>query len=45
MPADSSEEDVTKAALENERVIEFTGVKQPHKVIYVPGRLVNLVVK
>jgi leucyl-tRNA synthetase len=45
VPADSSEEDVTKAALSSERVIEHIGVKQPAKVIYVPGRLVNIVIK
>jgi leucyl-tRNA synthetase len=41
--SDSTEEDVTRAALENERVIEHVGVKKPTKVIYVPGRLVNIV--
>jgi leucyl-tRNA synthetase len=45
LPADSSEEDVTKAALENGRIIEHIGIKRPAKVIYVPGRLVNIVVK
>ena len=44
MPADSSEEDATKAALEHERIIEHIGVKKPSRVIYVPGRLVNIVV-
>lgn len=44
VPADSSEEDITKAALEHQRIIEHIGVKKPQKVIYVPGRVVNLVV-
>ncbi len=43
--AESSEEEVTKAALENDRIVQFVDVKKPHKVIYVPGRLVNIVVK
>lgn len=42
--ADVSEEEVTKLALEHERVIEHIGVKKPAKVIYVPGRLINIVV-
>lgn len=43
VPANVSEEEVTKLALENERVIEHIGVKKPAKVIYVPGRLINIV--
>lgn len=42
--ADISEEEVTKLALEHERVIEHIGIKKPAKVIYVPGRLINIVV-
>lgn len=44
VPTDSSEEEVTKAALENERIIEHVGIEEPTKVVYVPGRLVNIVV-
>lgn len=43
MPAGSSEEDITQAALAHERVIEHMGIKKPQKVIYVPGKLVNIV--
>ncbi len=45
VPAESSEEEVTAAALENERVIEHIGVTRPAKIIYVPGRLINIVVQ
>jgi leucyl-tRNA synthetase len=41
---DASKEDVESQALDNERVQEFMGGKQPKRVIYVPGRLVNIVV-
>ena len=44
VPADSSEEDVTRAALENEHVIAHVGVKKPRKIIYVPRRLMNIVI-
>ncbi len=44
VPADSTEEAITKAALEHERIIEHIGVRKPRKVIYVPRRLVNVVV-
>lgn len=44
VPADATEQEVTEAALADEHVIEFTGVKKPRRVIYVPGRLVNVVV-
>jgi leucyl-tRNA synthetase len=43
VPAEVSEEEVTKLALAHERVIEHIGVKKPAKVIYVPGRLINIV--
>ena len=45
LPADSTEEDVTHAALAHERIIEHIGVKKPTKVIYIPGRVVNIVVE
>jgi leucyl-tRNA synthetase len=45
IPADISEQDVTRAALQHERIIELVGVKKPAKVIYVPGRLINIVVR
>jgi len=42
--ADISESDAKAAALASEAAGHFTGGKQPRKVIYVPGRLVNIVV-
>lgn len=41
---DISKDDVEKLALENENVAIFVGNKKPSKVIYVPGRLVSIVV-
>lgn len=41
---DASEENVTAMALADENVLKFTENKQPAKVIYVPGRLVNIVI-
>jgi len=39
-----SEDEAKKLALENKNVQTFIGDKKPTKVIYVPGRLVNIVV-
>jgi leucyl-tRNA synthetase len=41
---DSPEEEVKAAALAQENVQQFVGEKEPKRVIYVPGRLVNIVV-
>lgn len=41
---DVTENDIKKMALDNDNVKLFTGDKGPTKVIYVPGRLVNIVV-
>ena len=38
-----TEADVNKLALDQENVKKFIGDKKPAKVIYVPGRLVNIV--
>jgi len=43
-PAGISEDDAKSAALSSEAVQRFMGGKQPRKVIYIPGRLVNVVV-
>ncbi|GCE19630.1 leucine--tRNA ligase [Dictyobacter kobayashii] len=43
--ADISEEEVRKLALDNERVQSFIGNANIQKVIYIPGRLVNIVVR
>jgi leucyl-tRNA synthetase len=40
-----SEEDAISKAMALPRVQEFTGGKEPVKVIYVPGRLLNIVVR
>lgn len=41
---DTPEGDVTMRALDDENVQKFIGDKKPAKVVYVPGRLVNIVV-
>jgi leucyl-tRNA synthetase len=41
---DATQEEVTSKALEQENVTKFIGDKKPAKVIYVPGRLINIVV-
>lgn len=41
---DAPEGDVTAKALEDENVQKFVGGKTPAKMVYVPGRLVNIVV-
>lgn len=41
---DATKDDIEAAALAHERVQEFLGGNAPKRVIYVPGRLVNIVV-
>jgi leucyl-tRNA synthetase len=41
---DTSEEAVKQAALQAENVAKFIGNEKPTKVIYIPGRLVNIVI-
>ena len=43
VPADISEDDAKVRALESDRVAVHTEGKQIRRVIYVPGRLVNVV--
>ncbi len=43
--ADLSEERARELALASERVQDALGGKEPAKVIYVPGRLVNVVAR
>jgi len=43
--ADESGENIKKLALNNDRIQKFTGDKKVIKEIYVPGKLVNIVVK
>ena len=45
LPADISREDAEKAALADERTARYTEGKQVMKVIVVPGRIINIVVK
>lgn len=42
--ADSNEEEIVKAAKEDEKVQEYLNKKEARKTIYVPGKLVNFVV-
>jgi leucyl-tRNA synthetase len=44
VPAEASQEDVYAAALEEENVAKFIDGNEPKKVIYVRGRLLNIVV-
>ncbi len=44
VPADASEESIKAAAMTAEGVQKHLGGKEPRKVIYVPRRLVNIVV-
>lgn len=43
VPVNISEEDARAAALRSENIVSFLDGKEPKKVIYVPGRLVNIV--
>ncbi|WP_461828724.1 class I tRNA ligase family protein [Aquifex sp.] len=45
IPADAGEEEVKRIALQDEKVKKYTEGKEIKKVIYVKGRLVNIVVK
>jgi leucyl-tRNA synthetase len=42
--SDSSQEEVKKLALSNSNISKILGESQPKKVIYVPGRIVNVVI-
>jgi len=44
VPVGTTEDEIKQQALGNDNVKVFTGNKKPTKVIYVPGRLVNIVV-
>ncbi|HEY3308321.1 MAG TPA: leucine--tRNA ligase [Desulfuromonadaceae bacterium] len=44
VPVDTDEETVKSAALADDKVLSFMEGKQVRKVIYVPGKLVNIVV-
>jgi len=42
---DATQDDAMSAALMSERVNEHVGGREPARVIYVPGRLLNIIVK
>lgn len=42
--SDATEDEIKTLALANSNVASFVGDKKPAKVIYIPGRLVNIVV-
>ena len=44
VPAGITEEEAKELALSQERVKIFLGEKTPRKIIFIPGRLVNIVV-
>lgn len=44
VPADISEDDAKKAATESEKVKSFIGEKEMKKIIFVKGKLVNIVI-
>jgi len=43
VPPQTSEEDIRSQALKDERVVKFTKDSQPKRIVYVPGKLVNIV--
>ena len=44
VPSGSSEADITRLALASPKIAPYTDNKKPAKTIYVPGRLINIVV-
>ena len=44
VPAGSSEDEIKKLVLANEKIQQFCDGKDIRKFIYIPGRLVNIVV-
>ncbi len=45
LPKDTSDDGIKSQALAHENVVKFVGGKEPVKVIYVPGKIVNIVIK
>jgi leucyl-tRNA synthetase len=43
VPVGSSEEKVTRLALASPKVVSYTGGKKPGRVVFVPGRLISIV--
>ncbi len=44
LPADASAEDVKKSVLDDPQTLKYTEGKEPKKVIFVPGKIVNIVI-
>jgi leucyl-tRNA synthetase len=44
VPSDITEEDAKARALQDERIVKHLGGEKPKRMVYVPGRLVNIVV-
>ena len=44
VPAGISEKEATELALGNERIRQFLDNKTPRRIVYVPGRLLNIVI-
>jgi leucyl-tRNA synthetase len=45
LPADMGREEIEKAVLEDARSEKWTGGTKPLKMVVVPGKIVNVVVK
>ncbi len=45
VPADATKDDVEKTALEDEKIVALLDGKAPTKIIVIPGRMVNIVLK
>jgi leucyl-tRNA synthetase len=45
VPADSTKDDVEKTALADEKIVALLDGKAPTKIIVIPGRMVNIVLK
>ena len=41
---EAPEADITDAAMADENVVKFVGNQKPTKIVYIPGRLVNIVI-
>ena len=45
VPADATKDDVEKTALADEKIVALLDGKAPTKIIVIPGRMVNIVLK
>lgn len=44
VPVATTEEEAEKLTLEREKVSKYLGSKKPRKIIYIPKRLINIVI-